>query len=247
MKISKITKLLPIALALSLSISSVSAEVAPQDSKNSTGDVIYSLTLQDYVRITNEASNVTATGKYDAEYEGMSLTGDTLTANFQVITNDPRTVVLSSPSYAADASSALYGYDSSTHSFHLVFVNTSVGDVEGSSVTNITGKAAGQAVLAESPNAFAVKFTAADVSTTHNLGDTTETIAITGVQGANPVGEDVAEGSNGNSGDITFSIQNGVSTLSFNAVAQIMSDTFNTRDREGTYKAKLVLTDGGAI
>lgn len=247
MRISKITKLLPIALALSLSISAVSAEVTPQDNQKSSGDVVYTLTLKDYVRITNESSKTTATGQYDANYEGMSLTGDTLTANFQVITNDPRTVVLSSPSFAATGPSGLYGYNPADHSFHVVFVNTSVGDVDASSVTNITGKAAGQAVRAESPNAFAVQFMPSEVSTTHNLGDTSETIAITGVQGVNPVGQGAAAGSNGNSGDITFTIQNGVSTLNFNANTRILEDTFNTRDREGTYKAKLILTDGAVL
>ena len=247
MRISKITKLLPIALALSLSISSVSANVTPQDNQKTSGDVVYSLVLQDYVRITNESSKTTATGQYDADYDGMSLTGDTLTANFQVITNDPRTVILSSPSFAADSSSALYGYDPANHSFHVVFVNTSVGDVDGSSVTNITSKAAGQAVRAESPNAFAVKFEPVKVSTTHNLGDTSETIAITGAQGVNPVGQGAAAGSNGNSGNITFTIQNGVSTFDYTANTRIMEDTFNTRDREGTYQAKLILTDGAVL
>ena len=242
MRISKITKLLPIALALSLSISSVSANVIPQDNKDTSGDVIYSLVLQDYVRITNESSKTTATGKYDADYEGMTLTGDTLTANFQVITNDPRTVVLSAPSSAADAPSALYGYDPATHDFYLVFVNTSVGDVDASSVTNITGKTAGSSSPKDSPNAFAIKFEKAQVDTTHNNGDGTEIIAITGVQGAN-----TGDGATGTSGSITFTIQNGVSTFDYTANTRIMEDTFNTRDREGTYQAKLVLTDGAVL
>ena len=247
MKISKITKLLPIALALSLSISSVSANVTPQDNQKTSGDVVYSLVLQDYVRITNENSKTTATGKYDTDYEGMSLTGDTLTANFQVITNDPRTVILSAPSSAADTPSALYGYNPSTHDFYLVFVNTSAGEVAATSVTNITGKTAGSSSPKDSPNAFAIKFEKVKVDTTHNNGDGTETIAITGVQGVNPVGADETEGANGTSGSITFTIQNGVSTLNFAANTRIMEDTFNTRDREGTYQAKLVLTDGAVL
>lgn len=242
MKISKITKFLPVALALSLTISSVNAEVAPIDSQTTSGAVVYSLVLKDYVRITNESSKTTATGQYDADYAGMSLTGDVLTANFQVITNDPRTVILSAPSSASTAPSALYGYDPDNHSFHLVFVNTSVGEVDSTSVTNITSKSAGNSTPKDSPNAFAVRFEKATVATTHNLGDTTETLAITGVQGAN-----TGEGAAGTSGSITFTIQNGVSTLNFNANTRIMEDTFNTRDREGTYQAKLILTNGAVL
>lgn len=243
MKISKFTKFLPVALALSLTISSVNAAgVTPTDNQTTSGEVNYSLVLQDYVRITNESSNTTATGQYDANYAGMSLTGNVLTANFQVITNDPRTVILSAPSSAATGPSALYGYDPSNHSFHLVFVNTSVGDVDATSVTNITSKSAGNSAPKDSPNAFAVKFEKVKVDTTHNLGDTTETLAITGVQGTNS-----GEGASGSSGDITFTIQNGVSTLNFAANTRIMQDTFNTRDREGTYQAKLILTDGAVL
>lgn len=242
MKISKITKLLPIALALSLSISAVSANVIPQDNQKTSGDVIYSLVLQDYVRITNENSKTTATGQYDVDYEGMTLTGDTLTANFQVITNDPRTVILSAPSSAADSPSALYGYDPATHDFHLVFVNTSVDGVDASSVTNITGKTPGSSTPKDSPNAFAIKFKKSKVDTTHNNGDTTETLAITGAQGAN-----TGDGATGTSGSITFTIQNGVSTFNYTADTRILEDTFNTRDREGTYQAKLILTDGAVL
>mgnify|MGYP003301899031 CR=1 FL=1 len=242
MKISKITKFLPVALALSLTMSSVNAEVTPTDNQITSGDVVYSLVLKDYVRITNESSKTTATGEYDANYAGMSLTGDVLTANFKVITNDPRTVILSAPSSASTAPSALYGYDPDNHSFHLVFVNTSVGEVDATSVTNITSKSAGNSTPKDSPNAFAVKFEKETVATTHNLGDTTETLAITGVQGAN-----TGDGTSGTSGSITFTIQNGVSTLNFNANTRIMEDTFNTRDREGTYQAKLILTNGAVL
>ena len=239
MKISKITKFLPIALALSLSIGSVYAADAtkPQDNQTSSGEVLYELKLNDYVRITNEDSVTTATGQYDKDYAGMSLTGQ-MSANFKVITNDPRTVVLSAPSVATGSPSGLYDYkqNGGAHEFCLVFVNTSAGDVAATSVTSITG-ASGAATLAESPNAFGVKFEAAagNVKAVHNLtGDGGSAGTITGAQ---------TKGA----GNITFTIPNGVSTFDFVSNSRIMQDTFNTRDREGTYQAKLILSDGEVL
>lgn len=232
MKNSKITKILPLALALSLSIGCVQAAIDGQDETgNDKAQVQYSLTLNDYVKITQSGGVTTSDGNYSNDYAALNLT-NALSANFKVITNAKRTVELSSPSYATDTPSALYGYKPADHSFHLVFVNTEAGGVPSTSVTKITGAEAGSAVLAESPNAFAFKFTAPKVKATYDRGDSADAGTITG-QFAN--------------GKITFTLPNGVSELNFASETTAMSDTFNTRDTKGTYKADLILTDKGAV
>ena len=230
MKNSKITKFLPIALAMSLTIGAAHADIAKVSATAQT--LNYSLDLKDYAQITTKTSQTTANGTYDANYTGLTLTSD-MTANFEVITNQPRTVVLSSTPSVTGATTGLYGYDSNNHTFYLVFAKD--GAAESDAIDAIVGAAPGSAKVAESPNAFGVRFDKVNVSAVHNEGDDGDAPAdITGVQ---------QEGK----GDITFTIPNGVSTLSFKSYKIIQNDTFNTRDTNGTYKAKLTLTDGAPI
>ena len=236
MKISKITKLLPVTLALALSIGCVNAAgegvtqsgtVAVQDAQSSA-KINYELTLPDYVRITENSTTKAITAKYGEEYANLTLDG-TLTAEFQVITNTPRTVLLTSPSLVGNVP-ALYNYDTTNHAFSIVFVNTDAADFDTDSITSITTPGEGVSSLSDSPDAFAVRFEKVKVGSTHNNGDNATTTPITCTESA---------------GTVTYDIPNGVSTLNFQSVSQIIANTFNTRDTMGLYKAQLVLTDGG--
>ena len=229
MKNSKITKFLPIALAFTLSIGAAQADIAKVSATAKTID--YSLVLNDYAQITTKASTTTATGTYDANYTGLTLTSD-MTANFEVITNQPRTVVLSSTPDVSGASTALYSYDDSNHTFYLVFAKEGA---TSDAIDAIVTAGAGSGKVKDNPDAFGVRFDKVTVAAVHNEGDDGDApAAITGTQ------------ENGQ-GNITFTIPNGVSTLSFKSFKTIQDDTFNTRDTKGTYKAKLTLTDGAPI
>ena len=87
MKNSKITKILPLALALSLSIGCAQAAIDGQDETgNNTAQIQYSLDLQDYVKITQKDGVTTVDGNYSNDYAGLNLSNQ-LSANFKVITN----------------------------------------------------------------------------------------------------------------------------------------------------------------
>lgn len=240
MKISKFTKFLPVALALSLTIGNAYAGDVIQQTQAEQASVMYELNLQDYLKITETGGNTVVTGYYGDDYESLHL-DKAFSANFDVVTNAARKIRLSSKSYATGQPSALYAYDDSEKSFHLVFVNTTPAKdasgnavtVASTSVTNITGKAAGGATLAESPNAFALKFTpSTPVTSVHNGAD-----GQTDGGSAGTVKGVLDE--NG----ITFTIPNGVTTLHYASGVQALPDTFNTRDTKGLYKADLFLDD----
>ena len=235
MKISKITKILPLALALSLSIGVASADTTPLQSgtasatandPSNTANIEYQLTLSDYVRIKENSIATTVNATYGVGYESLTLNGN-FTANFEVITNKARNVVLQSPCYGDESVSALYGLDAD-HNFNVVFVNNDTA-FDSTAVIDITG---GSTAPDLNPNAFAVSFKPLEVSTVHSNSDgqaKTETITSTE-----------------NAGKIVFAIPNGVSTLSFQSV-DVISTTFNTRDTAGIYKAKLILTDEASM
>lgn len=238
MKISKITKFLPVALALSLSIGSVYAgDVVANDSKDQAS-INYQLQLQDYVKITETDGVTDVTGYYGDDYETLNL-NKAFSANFQVITNAKREIKLSSPSYAATSPCGIYGYDDTDKTFHLVFVNSTLVDGEGAStvpstsVTSITGASVGAATLADSANAFALKFTPSQtVEAVHN-----------GADGQTDGGNAGAIAGVLENDGIKFTIPNGVTTLYFASGLQALPDTFNTRDTKGLYKADLYLDD----
>ncbi len=233
MKNSKITKILPLALALSLSIGVASADplqsgtaTATAGDPSDTANIEYQLTLSDYVRIHENSVATTVNATYGTGYESLTLNGN-FTANFEVITNKARNVVLQSPCYGDDSVSALYGLDAD-HNFNVVFVNNDT-TFDSGAVTDITK---GSSAPDFNPNAFAVSFKPLEVSTVHSNSDgqaKTETITSTT-----------------NAGKIVFAIPNGVSTLSFQSV-DVIPTTFNTRDTAGIYKAKLILTDEASL
>ena len=240
MRNSKITKLLPIALALSLTVGSAYAGDVIQQTAAEQASIKYELNLQDYLKISETGGNTVVTGYYGDDYETLHL-DKAFSANFDVVTNAARTIKLSSKSYATGQPSGLYAYDDTDKSFHLVFVNTTPAKdtsgnavtVPSASVTSITGKAAGSATLAESPNAFALKFTpSTPVVAVHNGAD--------GVTDGGSAG--TVKGVLDATG-ITFTIPNGVTTLHYASGIQALTDTFNTRDTKGLYKADLFLDD----
>ena len=231
MKISKITKVLPLALALSLSIGCANAATlqsgtatAALGDPSETANVQYQLNLSDYVKITEHSTSGTVNAKYTQDYENLNLTGN-FTAMFKVITNKPRNVVLTAPCINDAGIPSLYGL-TGDHSFNLVFVNTNATDFDTKSVTAITG---GSTKPDDNPDAFAVNFKATDVSTVHNNGDSADKTETITSSEADHV--------------ITFAIPNGVSTLNFQST-DVIQTTFNTRDTKGLYKAQLILTDG---
>jgi len=239
MKISKITKILPLVLALSLSIGCANAEdpavagtdgTEGQNGISAPQQVNYSLSLSDYIQITQPTAAVTTSeGTYGPSYTTLDLT-NALTANFKVITNSKkRTLTLTSPSTATNTPSAMYGYDPAENeieNFYLVFVHSGE-TVPETAVTSITSADPEAALIESSPNAFAFKVNSV-VNHTYSDGGAGGTITGTW-----------------DTDHIKYVMDNGIATLGFTMEKQAMTDTFNTRDTSGTYTATLILTDLG--
>lgn len=216
MKISKITKILPLALAFTM-CSAIAADPA-------STTVNYSVTLDDYIKITTPNAALTATSTFADGYTGITITN--MAGVFDIISNaKTRTMQLSAT--PVDGVDPLYAvvFDNANNkgTAKLVFAHTTEVP-DGTSISNITG---GTNTTPDSnPNAIAF-----DV-----------TIAHTYDHGPGTISGEWAEGS-----PITYTMNNGVSKLTYTIGGANVANTFNTQDQSGTYKATLTLTDVGPV
>lgn len=225
MKIAKITKLLPIALALALSFTSVQAAVVEGDDESTQATLNYQLTLNDYIKITSThpTTTLTSAGTFDENYANLTLT-DSMTSGFTIISNaEKRTLKLTATNTAASSPSAMYGFNNG--SFYLVFTNASAtGGVAASSVTNITAPGEGKTTEPSlNPNAIAFKVTADE----SHSGGPTETPFV----------------SKWVSDHIEYDMKNGTAVVEFTINSKAEQTTFSTHDTLGNYQATLTLTD----
>jgi hypothetical protein len=228
MKIAKITKLLPIALALALSFTSVQAAVVEGDDESTQATLNYQLTLNDYIKITSThpATTLTSAGTFDEDYANLTLT-DSMTSGFTIISNaENRTLKLTATNTAASTPSAMYGFNNG--SFYLVFTNASAtGGVAASSVTNITAPGEGETDVSLNPNAIAFKVTA----TERHSG---------GPEASESVKPFV---SSWETDHIEYAMMNGTAEVEFKVNSKAEQQTFSTHDTKGNYQATLTLTD----
>lgn len=228
MKIAKITKFLPIALALALSFTSVQAAVVEGEDESTQATLNYQLTLNDYIKITstNPETTLTSAGTFDDDYTNLTLQ-DSMDSGFTIISNaENRTLKLTATNTAATTPSAMYGFDNG--SFYLVFTNASAtGGVAASSVTNITAPGEGATEPSLNPNAIAFKVTATE-----------------GHSGGPAASESVKPFvSSWVTDHIEYAMMNGTATLGFKINNKAEQTTFSTHDTKGTYQATLTLTD----
>ena len=227
----KISKLLPIALAFTLCFSSaVYAEGEPTGAGDGLGGGadasasatnIYSLTLPEYLKITNTKEAGTSTVDYGANYE--SATIDTaLSGQFTVISNKvTKDIYLQGTSVTSGGTAnSLYSVAKDPSKMYLVFTNEDHKPAN-TSVTNITG---GSATTAGNPDAVAFAITA---SSSHDLFTT---------DGITPAWDDAKN-------QAKYTIKNGTSVFTFNVSGTNDTNTFSTHDTNGTYKATLTMTE----
>lgn len=228
MKITKITKLLPIALALALSFSGVQASTIDDGGDESTQAILnYQLKLNDYVKITSTTDEtLTSAGTFDTDYKNLKLT-DPMASGFKVISNaESRVLKLTATNTAATSPSAMYGFDKGN--FYLVFTNNdATGGVAATSVTNITTGDGASAEPSLNPNAIAFKVTAVE----KHVDGPTETPFVSAWVDDH----------------IEYTMKNGVATVDFTIADKAEQKTFSTHDTLGTYKATLTLTDQSHI
>ena len=217
MKISKITKILPLALALSMT--GVFA------AESTTATVNYQLTLEDYIKITTSTEALSSDTVLGANYGDITIkTG--MMGRFNIISNaKQRTMELKAANI--DGVNPLYDvtFDNSagTGTAKLVFAHTTEVP-DGDSITNIIG---GSPAVDSNPNAIAFNVT---------LGQT---------YAHGPGG--IAGAWDNTNKKITYTMDNGVSDLTIKVGGKNIANTFNTHDQSGTYKATLTLTDVGPV
>ncbi len=217
MKISKITKILPLALALSMT--GVFA------TESTTATVNYQLSLEDYIKITTSTEELSSTTTFGANYGSITIDSD-MTGKFNIISNaKTRTMELKATN--VDGENPLYAvtFDNAagTGTAKLVFAHTTEIP-DGTSISNITGESP---AADSNPNAIAFNVTLGQTYA-HGPGS---------IEGA----------WDGTNKKIVYTMNNGVSDLTIKVGGKNLEDTFNTQDQSGTYKAVLTLTDVGPV
>lgn len=221
MKISKIAKILPIALALSLCGANAAEFTADAGASNAT--VQYSVDLADFVKITTRTeTNVlsSASSSYNTDYGSVRM-GTALSADFDIISNaEQRKVKLAAT--CPGGTNAIKHVSDTT--FQLVFGNSehvpTADDVSG---------ILGTPTAANNANAIGFLVT---LTPTRTLGPDSST----------PI-----KSTTWNTDHIEYVIQNGHTNLSYAVAQDNVANTFNTYDMDGLYTATLTMTDMGAF
>ena len=224
----KISKLLPITLALSLCLTT--ASYAATEATNSDAQADYKLYLKEFFDIEVTAPDATGAVSYANNYSSVSI-DEAVTGSFQVISNtNTKDVYLYATCLADSEVPALYG---DYGALKLVFTNTAVaatqgGAVEGSksSDTVISGIRSGSITEAkDSPNAIVF-----DLEVTPSL-DAAKSLA-----GGSITGE-FTDNTN-----VHYVMPNGVATFAC-SVSGTDQVHFSPLDTNGTYRATLYMSD----
>ena len=222
MKISKIAKILQIALAFT-----VCSSFAADDPSINSASVDYTLTVKDYVKITEDPGTVkTSAVEYGTDYSTVTMKNQMATT-FNIITNaQTRDLLLAGTCNPGDENAIKFVDE--TH-FNLVFTNSTIPPL-ASSVQNITGTGTLDPDMNPNAIAFGVTLTpsrdhgaGADVDDPSTAIDNTEWDA--------------------SKKGIKYTVKNGHIKLAYQIDKTNVADTFNTQDMKGTYTAKLTLTN----
>ena len=216
----KITKILPLAMAMLLMSPAFAADSYAPNSQHSADSTMV-LTVPEFINITKTSAVETATAEFDANYTTLT-TNATMNANFRVITNVPNKNVYLKGTCLADGGDvpALYGGSADEEAvLNLVFANDNVKP-SSADVANITG---GSPAVESNPNAIAFTLTP-KFTYDENTGAKKPVTAF-------------------ETGKVSYTLQNGVYDVAYTLGTQALAGTFSTKDTFGTYKATLTLTD----
>ena len=223
MKISKITKILPILLLFTAM--PVFAETASPVTLDN-----YTLTLAEHIQLREKASsNVkTATTSFIGDYEGLQLNAAML-AEFQVITNQPRKVKLTAK--CENGTQAIVK--------PTVGEGAAVGDASEFSV--VFSKTGG---LQEATDITAiVNGVAEDDDTNKDCFSIPVSLVVTRVL---PDGSLANVATTWDEGFV-YQIANGTYDFKYTFAQTADQQTFNTHDSAGVYTSTITMTDLGAI
>lgn len=212
----KITKFLPVALALMLTCP---AFAAASDNAKST----MTLTVPEFINITkNDNCIETATASFDDTYTKITL-DNAMSGLYTVITNKPGDKVKITATALADGveTPALFGTDDKNLKLVLTNIGTGKNQAKATAISNCkTGPA-----IADNANAICFSLT--------------PTVTPDAASGA----KDPLTATMGDDGyGVTYTIDNGKYGFSYVLNKTAESNTFSTHDTNGTYKATLTLS-----
>ena len=225
----KISKLLPITLALSLCMSTATFAATEETKQLNQAD--YKLYLEEFLDIEVTAPDATGAVDYASNYSSVTLRAP-VEGSFQVISNtNTKDVYLYATCIAGSEVPALYG--TATNALKLVFTNTATasvqdGPVEGSKTTDSVVSGIRNGTITEasgSPNAIVF-----DLTVTPTL-DPDKSLA-----GGSITGE-ISDNTN-----VKYTMPNGVATFAC-SVSGTDAVHFSPLDTNGTYRATLYMSD----
>ena len=216
----KISKLLPITLALMLGTSGVFAAEA-------TDKADYQLDLKEYFNVVATAPDAAATVEYTGDYDGITVSK--ITCTYAVTSNtDTKNIYFYATCKAGEAEvPALYG---TALLPKLVFTNTEIGNINNSpvSASQVTGMRNGTITdPKDSPNAIALNLTIGHEMLENSHPSTKE------------ISAPVLEGTN----NVKYAIPNCKATFTCSVEGNAQDNSFSTLDTNGVYRATLYLSD----
>ena len=235
MKFPKITKLLPLVLALAMTTSCAFADeaggegggAAPvADSISNSGSAVYNLTLAPFFDIDVNQAGGTSLTSFGSDYDSIEIK-TALTGEFEVVSNEDRKTIYLVGTCGVEGNAkqpALYG---APGSLNIVFANTATLPAASDVETLVAGN---NQVTKTNANAiaFALQDTYKSEECLKGKEDTLETAASLDTD----------------TGVITYGIYNGKHTFTYTVEATgSVDNSFSTVDTDGTYTATLLMTD----
>ena len=213
----KMTKILPLALALAITSSGVFAATS------NTATSTMTLTVPEFINITRDESMIeTANATFTDDYKTINL-DNAMSAKFTVITNKPGDKVKISATALADGGQTPALFGSSAEDLKLVLTNEGSGKY-AATVTAIENCKTSPAIA---DNANAICF---------SLKPTITPDTASGAKA--PLKSELGSGDYG----VTYTIDNGKYGFSYVLAQTAEANTFSTHDTHGTYKATLTLS-----
>ena len=230
----KISKLLPITLALMLGLSGAAyAEESGQGQATTgpkeTDEAIYELTLPEFFNVTATSPTATAV-TYNNDYTTATITGS-LEGNFHVVsnTNTKDVFIYGTCLAGGEEVAALYGEDAD--SLRLIFTNTAEdGGTAASSSTITAMRTVGGVDPSLSPNAVAFKLAINPVLVTNSY----------------PTGKSISAPTFSDN-NVQYEIPNCKANFGCTVTGTSMDSSFSTLDTNGLYRATLYLSTDGQV
>lgn len=232
----KISKLLPITLALMLGMSGAYAAASDTDS------AVYQVQVPAFLDITATAPAAAATVTPNADYT--NITVSTISGTFDVISNtDTKDIFFyGTCNTGSGAVPALYSTTtgeggSAVTDYKLIFTNSQIGEVNNVPVEadDIAAVREGSVDPTKSPNAIVLKL---GISSLLEEGSYPTKIIEEGGANIVAVSAPVADGKN-----IKYTIPNCKVKFTCSVGGSAMDSSFSTLDTNGMYQATLYLSD----